>query len=170
MGLSEIAAGIETTTRQRDAGVAAVDTTGTGLADRLRAFETELPCTADTAGTLVEHYAGGGSVGESADSAGVAPVTAAKTLHLLGVEGVCPLAPAARGVVRDYLEGRLPRSEAETLAGADQAAFALAAFIESHDPLPGARQAVEEALSERGDAMVEKRDELGDAVEDARYS
>jgi hypothetical protein len=165
MGLSEIAAGIETTTRQRDRGVAAVDATGSSLAERLAAFDDELPCEVGVAATILQEYVGGGSVGASARAADVPPITAAKTLHLLGVEGICPLSPAARGVVRDYLDARLTRTEAETLADAEGATFALAAFVETHDPIPGARDAVEEGLSAGGDAMVEKRAELGDALD-----
>lgn len=166
MGLSDIAAGVETTTRQRESGVAAVDATGESLTVRLEEFADDLPCGAGAAAALLERYVGGGSVGESARRAGLAPVTAAKTLHLLGVEGVCPLSPAARGILRDYLTGRIPRSEAAALLDAGEAEFALAAFVESHDPLPGASGAIEEFLSERGDAMVEKRDELGESIDD----
>jgi hypothetical protein len=167
MGLGDIAAGLETTTRQRERGVAAVDATGRGLTDRLAALEEELPCEPSAAATVLERYVGGGSIGESARGADVPPVTAAKTLHRLGIEGICPLSPAARGVVRDWLEGRLTREEAETLADAEGPTFALAAYVESHDPIPGARDAVEAALTEGGDAMVEKRAELGDTLDGA---
>ncbi|MFB6142738.1 MAG: hypothetical protein ABEJ30_05285 [Halorientalis sp.] len=165
MGLSDIAAGIETTTRQRDRGVAAVDATDRSLAGRLEAFADDLPCAPGAAAAVVEAYAGGASVGESAREGGVVPVTAAKTLHLLGVEGVTPLSPTGRDVVRDWLSADVSRADAMALTGASEEEFALAAFVETHDPLPGAREVVDEALAP-ADSMVAKRDRLGDALGD----
>ncbi|PSQ27612.1 hypothetical protein BRD09_08390 [Halobacteriales archaeon SW_10_68_16] len=113
---------------ERDRGVATVDRTDASLAERLAAHEDALPC-----------------------RAGTAPVTAAKTLHLLG-ESVHPLGPTGREVVRDWLAGDLPRTEAVELARATETEFALAAYVETHDPLPAARDAVEDALAVRGEA------------------
>jgi hypothetical protein len=163
MGLSDIAAGIETTTEQRDRGVAAVDGTDRPLRERLDPFAGDLPCTA-AAATVVGAYAGGASVGESAREAAVAPVTAAKTLHLLGVEGVTPLSPTGRRIVRDWLTADVSRADALTLTGASEAEFALAAFVETHDPLPGAREVVEEPLA--GGVEAGPRDCLADALGD----
>lgn len=163
MGLDDIAAGVETTTRQRDRGVAAVDRRERSLRERLADYDEALPCTPAAAATVHETYAGGASVGEAADAAGVAPVTAAKALHRLGVEGVCPLAPTARQVVRDWLAADLTRAEALELTGGDEAAFALATYVETHDPVPGARAAVETGAE---DAMVEKRNALAGAMSD----
>lgn len=160
MGLSEIAAGIEVTTRQRERGVPAVDDTGGDLVERLRAGADALPCTSEAAGTVVECHAAGASVGESAREAGVAPVTAAKALHRCGVAGVSPLAPAARAVVRDWLAGELPRTEAVALTGGDEAEFALAAYVESHEPVDELAAAVEGSLAPERSASVEKRDAL----------
>jgi hypothetical protein len=151
MGLADIAAGVEVTTEQRDRGVATVDRTDASLAERLAAHEDALPCRAGTAATVLEEYAGGASVGAAARAAGMAPVTAAKTLHLLG-ESVHPLGPTGREVVRDWLAGDLPRTEAVELARATETEFALAAYVETHDPLPAARDAVEDALAVRGEA------------------
>lgn len=155
MGLSELAAGVETTEKQRDRGVAAVDATN-DLRTRLTAFAEDLPCSPEAATTLVEAYGAGRSVGASARAAGLAPVTGAKTLHLLG-EPVQPLSPTAREVVRDWLDARLPRTEAVRIAGVDRAEFALGVYVETHDPLPGAREAVVDALA------VESTDPLRDA-------
>jgi len=164
--LSEIAEGLEVTAEQEDRGVAAVDATDAPLSDRLEPFADELPCSADEAATVVERYAGGGSVGESARAAGLPPATGAKTLHLLG-ESVSPLGPVGREVVRDWLDARLSRTEALELTGASGRAFALAVYVETHDPVAGAREALEGAFAPAGDAAVEKRDALGDAVEGA---
>lgn len=159
--LSDIAAGLEVTTEQRERGVATVDDTDRSLADRL-ADVGDLPCTPEAAATLVESYAGGASVGESAREAAVAPTTAAKTLHLLG-EDVNPLAPTARRVVRDWLDGELSRADALGLAGGDEAAFALAVYVETHDPLPGARDALAGALAvDPGDPLAETRSGVDD--------
>lgn len=146
MGLSDIAAGVEVTTEQRDRGVATVDRTEGSLAERLDVVAEDLPCSAGTAATVVERYAEGGSVGAAARAADVAPMTTAKTLHLLG-ESVSPVGPMGRDVIRDYLAGELPRTEARQLARTSETEFALAAYVETHDPLPDARAAVEDALA-----------------------
>jgi len=108
MALSDIAAGIEVTTEQRDRGVASVDRTDESLADRLAGAAEDLPCDAETAATLVETYAAGESVGDAGRAADVAPITAAKTLHHVG-EHVSPLSPTARDVVGDWLDGTVSR-------------------------------------------------------------
>ena len=157
MGLSEIAAGIEVTAEQERRGVATVDDTDATLEERLSEFAGELPCSPAEAAVAVEQYAAGGSVGAAAEAAGVPAVTAAKTLHLLG-ESVSPVGPVGRDVVRDWVAGELPRSEAEELARVSGPEFALAAYIETHEPLEGARAAVEGALLREG------RDGLDGAV------
>lgn len=166
MTLSDIAAGLEVTAEQRDRGVALVDDTGTGLAARLSDHRETLPCDPDAAATVLSAYAAGSSVGEAARQTNLPPVTAAKVLHLLGVDGVTPLSPRAREVVRDWLAADLSRADAKTLTGASEAEFALAAYIETHDPLEGVREAVEAELSQRGDAAVEKREVLGETMSD----
>ncbi len=166
MTLSDIAAGLEVTTVQRDRGVVVADDTETPLVDRLRAHENALPCTAAATATLVDAYTAGRSVADTAEEAGVTPMTAAKALHRCGVDGVCPLAPTRRGVVRDWLDGRISRREAVALTGGDGADFALAAYMETHDPIPAAANAVEAAVagsSPLGGALG-STDPLGDAV------
>lgn len=162
MTLSEIAAGIEVTAEQERRDVAAVDETSGDLLERLRPHAEELPCTPEAAATVVETHAAGTSVGESARAAGIAPVTAAKALHRCGVSGVTPLSPMARQVVRDWVAGDLSRSEALELTGANEAEFALSAFIETHDPAPELTAATAELDGGTGDA-----DPLADAVGDA---
>lgn len=146
MGLSDIAAGVEVTAEQRDRGVATVDETAASLADRLAEHEAAFPCTAEEAATVVEVYAEGRAIGAAARVAGIAPMTAAKALHLLG-EQVMPLSPTARDVLRDWLRGDLSRTEALELTGATDREFALAAYVETHDPIPDARDAVAGTLS-----------------------
>ena len=167
MTLSEIAAGLEITERQRERGVATVDDTGADLRTRLEPYADELPCDAASAAAVVDAYTAGTAIGECAHAAGVAPATAAQTLHLLGVEGVSPLAPIGRAVLRDWLAGECSRTEAKMLVDASEPEFALAAFVETHDPIEGARDAVEGALSPDGDATVEKRDALGETMTEA---
>lgn len=164
MGLDDIAAGLEVTTEQRDRGVATVDRTEESLADRLAPVAGRLPCEAETAATVVERYAGGGSVGAAGRAAGIAPMDAAKTLHLLG-ESVCPLGPTGRDVVADYLSGQLPRTEAIELARASETEFALAVYVQTHDPIPEARAAVEDALTvEQRDPLAETRSSATDLL------
>lgn len=160
MTLSDIAAGIEVVERQRDRGVAAVDDTGASLADRLAPCADALPCDPPAAATVVETYADGAAIDDAGHEAGVAPITAGKVLHLVGVDGVSPVGPEARRVVRDWLDGRLGRAEARTLTGAGEAEFLLAAYVERTDPVPAAVEAAEPLFATRGDAAVEKRDHL----------
>lgn len=165
MGLSEIAAGIEVTAEQRERGVALVDRTDASVADRLAPHEGALPCSAGAAATVIERYAGGGSIGDAARSADLAPMTAAKTLHLLG-ESVSPLTPTGRDVLRDWMRGELSRTEARTLARVSETEFALASYVETHDPLPEARAAVEDALSvtQEEDPLTDTRSEATDLL------
>lgn len=160
MGLSDIAAGVEVTTEQRDPGVATVDRTEASLTERLDAVAEALPCDGGTAATVVERYAGGGSVGAAGRAAGIAPMTAAKTLHLLG-ESVSPVGPMGREVIADYLTGELPRTEARQLARVSETEFALAVYVMTHDPVPDARAAVADAL-----AVDTQRDPLAETMSD----
>ncbi|WP_459193579.1 DUF7858 family protein [Halosimplex sp. J119] len=165
MGLADIAAGIEVVDEQHDSGVATVDRTADPLAERLEPFADALPCDPAEAATLVDAYAEGKSVGASARVAGIAPTDGAKALHLFG-ESVSPVGPMGRDIVRDWLAGELPRTEAVELAGVSDQAFALAAYVETHDPIEGAMEAVEGALSLDGDGAVAKREELGETMDD----
>ncbi|GAB3688728.1 hypothetical protein GCM10028857_23250 [Salinarchaeum chitinilyticum] len=166
MGLSDIAADLAVTAEQCDRGVATVDETDGALAERLAPVADELPCSADAAAALVEAYAAGASVGGAGDAAGVPPITAAKTLHLVGVDGVCPLAPMVREIVGDWIAGELPRSEARELTGASETEFLLTAFLETHEPIPAARTAVEPVLGP-GDAPLATDDHLAETMTDA---
>ena len=163
MGLADITAGLEVTSEQRARGVATVDATEASLAERLAPFADDLPCSPAEASTVVETYAGGASVGASARAAGLPPMTGAKTLHLLG-EAVSPLGPMGREMVRDWLDAELTRADALDFAGASETEFALAAYVETHDALAEAREALEGALSPSGDAAVEKRELLGETM------
>lgn len=165
MSLSDIAAGLEVTAEQRDRGVPTVDDTGSALVDRVRPHADALPCTAEAAATVVEAFGGGASVGEAGRAAGVAPLTAAKALHRCGVAGVTPLGPTAREIVRDWVAGDLSRCEAIELTGADEAEFALATYLEIHEPLPALADAVEGAGEPDGSATLEKRRTLGDTID-----
>lgn len=156
MTLSDIAAGLEVTAEQEQRGVAVADETDGSLAERLGAFADELPCTPEAAATLVESYAGGESIGAAARAAGIASVTGAKALHRLG-EDVSPVGPTGREIVRDWLDARLSRADALELTGVDEPTFALAVYVETHETLPGASEALVGALA------VERRDPLADA-------
>ncbi|AUG46037.1 hypothetical protein BVU17_00270 [Haloarcula taiwanensis] len=164
MALSDIAAGVEVTTHQRDHGVAAVDETDAPLSERLAPVADDLPCSAATAATVVEAYAAGKSVGDAGRAAGVAPVMAAKTLHLVG-EQVSPVGPQGREIIADWLAGDLSRSDAIALADVTEQEFALAVYIETHEPLPAARDAVEGALTtaER-DPLRETMSDIGELL------
>lgn len=160
MGLSEIAAGLEVTTQQREQGVATVDDTDAALVERLAPVTDELPCAAADAATLLFAYAEGKSVGDAGAAAGLAPITAAKTLHRFG-EAVTPVSPLAMEIVEDWLDGEISRGDAKELTGADDAAFALAVYVATHEPIPAAREAAEGVLA-TDDALAED-----DALEDA---
>ncbi|WP_050033461.1 DUF7858 family protein [Halorubrum halophilum] len=161
MTLSEIADGLEVTASQRDRGVAVADDTETPLVDRLAEHADDLPCTPEATATLVDAYTAGRSVGDAAREAGVTPMTGAKALHRCGVEGVCPLATTRRDVVRDWLDGRIARSEAVALAGGDEADFALATYVETHDSPSAIAEAVDAHVA--GSAPLGGGDSAGSA-------
>jgi hypothetical protein len=165
MGLADIAAGIEVTDHQDEQGVATVDDTDATLAERLAPFEAELPCSADDAGTILERYAGGGSVGDAGRAAGVAPITAAKTLYLLG-ESVSPATPLQQEILADWHRGDLSRTEAIELTGLTETEFALAGYVETHEPLEAACAEIEGVLAAQSLATT---DPLADAVGDDRH-
>lgn len=165
MGLSDIAAGLTVTTRQCERGVATVDDTTESLAEWLEQTDAEIPCTPETAAEIVEAYAGGASVGAAAAVADTVPMTAAKTLHRLGTPGITPLTPLDSEILEDYLSGELTRTDAIALAGVSEHEFALGAYIATHEPLSGARDAVEASLAPTESATVAKQAELGGALE-----
>ncbi|MEE6209755.1 hypothetical protein U3A55_06275, partial [Salarchaeum sp. III] len=78
MALSDIAAGLEVTTTQRERGPTTVDGTERALTDRLVPFAADLPCDAATAAALLDAYSAGGRVEDAARAAGLAPVAGAK--------------------------------------------------------------------------------------------
>jgi hypothetical protein len=165
MGLADIAAELTVTTHQRERGVATVDDTTASLADRLAAYADDLPCAPETAAAVAEAYAAGSTVGGAAAVAETVPVTAAKTLHLLGTPGITPLSPLGRDVLEDYLAGELTRSDAVALVGVSASEFALGAYVATHEPLPGARESVRAVLAGRAAASGDAVDALGDALE-----
>lgn len=167
MGLSEIAAGLSVTTEQDERGVANVDATDRDLAGKLDEFDDDLPCDPAAAAAVAEAYVGGAPVDAAGHDGGVAPVTAAKTLHRLGFEGLSPVAATGRRVVDDFLAGRVSRVDARALVDVSDAEFALATYVATHDPIAGARGVVEGALEDGTEASVAKRDALAATMSDA---
>lgn len=168
MTLSDIAEGVATTQTQQDRGVAVVDRTDRSVAAAIEPVADALPCDAAAAEAIVTAYAEGASVGDAANAGGVPPVTAAKTLHRLGFEGLSPLSPLARDICRDWLDAELSRADALELTQASETEFALAAYIETHEPLAGASETIQDAMSTAADAMVEKRDALAETMTASR--
>jgi len=165
MALSEIAAGLELTAEQRDRGVATADGTGASLAERLAPYVGALPCDQPAAAAVVEAYAEGASVGRAAAVADVPKTAAAKTLYLLG-EPVDPLTPTARGVIEEFLDGEIGRTEARTLANVGNSEFALGVYVATHEPIAEAESVVADALSVdgRGDPLDDARSSLDDLL------
>jgi len=160
MGLADIAAGIEVTESQAARGVVSVDDTDATPAERLEPFGEALPCSVEAAATVLERYTACGSVGDAGRAAGIAPMTAAKTLHLLG-ESVSPATPLQREILDDWQAGERSRREAIELTGLTETEFALAAYVETHDPLEAACVAVEGVLNGQ---MLGEEEPLADAV------
>jgi hypothetical protein len=163
MGLSDIAEGLEVTDQQDERGVATVDTTEASLSERLDPFAEALPCSAVEAATVLEQYSRGKSVGDAGLSAGLAPITAAKTLHLLG-ESVSPLSPMGSDIVQDWIDGRLSRTEALELTQVGEEEFGLAVYVETHEPIEGACAAIEGVLAAR---RTDERRPLAETMSDA---
>lgn len=166
MGLADIADGLSTTTEQDERGVASVDATDADLADALAGFAADLPCEPAAAAAVAEAYVGGAPVDAAGHDAGVAPMTAAKTLHRLGFAGLSPVSATGERVLEDYLDGRVSRADARGLLSLTEAEFALAAYVATHDALEGARDVVEGALAADRTASVAKRDALDAAMPD----
>jgi len=165
MGLGDIAAGIEVTETQEERGVATVDNTGATLEDRLDPFASELPCSPAQAATVLDRYTAGAAIDAAGRAAGVAPTTAAKVLHLLG-ESVSPVGPAGREIVQDWIVGDLSRSDALELTRLCEDEFALAAYVETHDPIEAACAAVEGVLAARSaDCEQPLTDAVGDPTD-----
>lgn len=164
MSLGDIAAGLKVTDEQQDRGVAVVDAAGETLSDRLAPYETALPCAPATAAAVYESFTGGATIEAAAIDAGIPPIAAAKTLHLLGVDGLCPLSPRGQLIVRDWLDARISRSEARELTGASETEFQLAVFIETHEPPAGITDAVEPTLATGEQPLAASRDALSEAV------
>jgi hypothetical protein len=135
MTLSDIAADLMIEESQQDRQITYVDETSNTLFDRLREHESALPTTAEAAQTIVETYQEGACVGETATAAGVAPITAAKLLHRCGIAGVSTLTPTGRQIITDWIHGKLSRTQARQLSGADDQTLALAVYIETHEPI-----------------------------------
>jgi hypothetical protein len=94
---------------------------------------------------------------------GLAPATGARTLHRLG-EPVCPLSSVERDVIRDFLDARVGRIEAVSLP-TSETAFAIGVYCETHDPIPGVVEALEEALAvEATDPLADARSDVGDLL------
>lgn len=163
MGLSEIAEGIEVTEHQDERGVATVDDTDDSLTERLEPFADEFPCEPAAAATVLQRYTEGGSIGDAGRAAGVAPATAAKVLHLLG-ESVSPVGPMGQEIIGDWLAGKLSRSEALELCRVGEEAFALAVYVETHEPLTEACAAIEGLLAAN---RADSRSPLGETMTDS---
>lgn len=163
MGLSDIAEGIEVTERQEERGVATVDETDRTLTQRLTPFSDELPCDPSAAATVLERYTAGGSVGDAGRAAGIAPTTAAKALHLLG-ESVSPVGPMGTEIIQDWIAGHISRHEALELARVGEDAFALAVYVETHDPIEEACAAIEGVLAAQ---YATGTDALGETAHDS---
>lgn len=164
MTLSEIAAGLEVTTEQRECGVAEADDTGASLEERLGDFDESLPCSPGAAASVVDAYTEGAHVGRAAAVAGVPKTTAAKALYLLG-EPIDPLSPTAKRVVEDWLAGEVSRTEARTLTGVGERELALGVYVATHDPIDGAESVIAEADTlPDADPLADARSDLGDLI------
>lgn len=163
MSLSDIAEQVEVTTIEQSVReVTTIDVTARPLVDRIAPFSALLPCESSEATTLIEAYIDGKCIEKSSHAAGIAPITGAKTLHLLG-EPIAPITPTGRAVVRDWINGECLRTEALSLCGASEPEFNLAVFVEMHDPIPEARGVLAGEF-ERRNSDVGKRDELGETM------
>lgn len=164
MGLSEIADGIEVTATQDERSVATVDATDGSLAERLEPFTDQLPCSASEAATVLERYTAGAAIDAAGHTAEIAPTTAAKTLHLLG-ESVSPVSPTGREIIQDWLDGHLSRTDALELTRLGETEFALATYVETHEPIEEACAAVEGVLAARQDSVDPLAETMSDPVD-----
>ena len=166
MELSELAEGLVVTDRQRKRDVSIVDRTDEMLTERLSKYSSVLPTEPAEAATMIELYVSGNDVETIADELGQVPMIVAKTLHITGMDGISPLAPEDREPLYRWLRGGISGAEAKRQLDVNEYEFALAAFVESHDPHESIATAVEGALAPRQNASVRKRDTLADTMSD----
>lgn len=147
MRLPEVATDVAVTTEQRDRGVAVVNDTDASLAARLEPFAARLPCAPEQVATIVTaRVARGESVVASSRAAAVAPMTARKALYRVG-EPIPSLDAEAETALATWLDADCSWRAARDAAD-DPAAFALAAYAATHEPIPGASEVVADWLAD----------------------
>lgn len=166
MALADIADGVRSVEKQQRRDVAVVDAVGGSLADRLERCASDLPCSPRDAASLARRFASGTSVERSAEAVGITRTVAAKTLHLLGFSGVVRLDRDDRTVVRRWIDGEIERTAARRRTGLDEATFALAVYVETHEPLAAARAALDPALATRAVDPTDQQRALRDTMSD----
>jgi|GEM_PF-423496 len=145
MALADIAEGIRSVEKQQHRDVAVVDAAGTSLADRLETCASDLPCSPPEAASLARQFAGGAPVERCAETVGVTRTVAVKTLHLLGFSGVVTVDRDDRTVVRRWIDGEIDRTTVRRRTGLDESTFALAVYVETHEPLAAAQAVLDPA-------------------------
>ena len=166
MALADIAEGVRVVETQNHRDVAVVDAAGGSLADRLEPCASALPCSLAVAARLARRFAAGASVERSAEAADVTRTVAAKTLHLLGFVGVVTVDPADRAVVRRWIDGEIDRTAARRRTDLEAERFALTAYVETHDPLPAGRAALEPGLATTDDVVSDQQRALEETMSD----
>jgi|APHM01.1.fsa_nt_gi hypothetical protein len=136
MGLTEIAEGLEITTRQHERTIHPVDDTVTDLSARLQTHAESLPCSPETARDVLQVYAQEMAVPPAAEAADVSSVTVTKLLHRCGVDGLSPLSEKDNEVLADWLNGVESRSAILDDETIDERGFALATYLQTHAAIP----------------------------------
>lgn len=165
MGLDDIAEGIQVVKSQERRDVAVLDGASESLSEWLSAVAAELPCSTASAAALARSYAGGASIDRASEVADVTPTVAAKTLHLLGFEGIVDVDPADRRAVRRWIDGELDRTTVQRRCTLDEKRFALTVFVETRDPVRGGRGVVESMRTD-SDAAADPNRALRETMSD----
>ena len=149
MGLSEIAEGLEITTRQHERNIQPVDDTVTDLTARLQTHAESLPCSPETARDVLQVYAQEMTVPRAAEAADVSSVTVTKLLHRCGVDGLSPLSERGTNVLTEWLNGAASRSAILDHETIDEREFALATYLQTHAAIPELEAALRGHLEAR---------------------
>lgn len=167
MSLADIAEGVRSVETQHTRDVAIVDAVNESLADRLEGFASDLPCSPTQADRLARQFGAGESIESCAETVGVTRTNAARTLHLLGFAGVITVDPVDREIIKQWINGEIDRITANRRTDLDKSRFALAVYVETHEPLTETRAAIEPTVSLSENIQTDRRRALDETMADS---
>lgn len=151
---------------QHTRDVAVVDAANESLADRLEDCASDLPCSPTAASHLARQFRAGESIEACAETVGVTRTNAARTLHLLGFAGVITVDPVDREIIKQWINGEIDRTTATRRTDLERSRFALAVYVETHEPLTEDQAAIEPTISLSENIQSDRRRVLNETMAD----